>query len=331
MRRREFMGVLSSAVMSPVAALTYPWPSLAQDKNIPHVGVLTPADSAETPIFDAFRNGLRDLEYVEGRTIALEFRFAKGNYDALPSLARELVELPVDIIVTDTSTAALAAAGATRTIPIVMGIGAGDPVKMGLVASLAHPAGNVTGMTLGATELNGKRLELIKQAFPDAAHVAVLTASKNTAAQTYRATVEDAARVLGVRLTIITVSDAADLARLSPSDLTAVEALAVLPDAMFWNNRGTIIALAEEARVPAIYPEREYADDGGLIAYGPNVPNALRRAAGYVDRILRGAIPGELPIDDAAKFDFVINLRTAHKLGLNLPPNFLARADEVIE
>lgn len=235
MRRREFIAVLGSAVTLPVAALTSPWPSLAQDKKIPHVGVLTPADSAETQIFDSFRNGLRELGYVEGRTIALEFRFAKGNYDALPSLARELVELPVDIIVTDTSTAALAAAGATRKIPIVMGIGAGDPVKMGLVASLAHPAGNVTGMTLGATELNGKRLELIKQAFPNAGHIAVLTAAKNTAAQTYRKTIEDAAQVLGVRLTIITVADPADLARLGPSDLGDVQALAVLPDAL-WHN-----------------------------------------------------------------------------------------------
>ncbi|HEV2547983.1 MAG TPA: ABC transporter substrate-binding protein [Stellaceae bacterium] len=325
MRRRDFIPL-------PVAVALASIPAAAQQPaRVPRVGVLTPADSAATPIFEAFRKGLRDLGYIEGRTIVLDFRFAKGDLDALPGLARELVDLPADLIVTDSTTAALAAFRVTRTLPIVMGIATGNPVEVGLAASLAHPGGNVTGMTLGTLELNGKRLELIKQAFPAITHVALLLNVKNSGAQAYLASTKNAGATLGERFTVVAATSPADLGRLGPSDLAGADALAVLPDAMFWNHRHQIIALAERARLPAIYPEREYADDGGLITYGPNVPDAFRRAAGYVDRILRGAKPGDLPIDEAAKFDFVINLRTAHKLGLALPPTFLARADEVIE
>jgi putative tryptophan/tyrosine transport system substrate-binding protein len=325
MKRRDLVFLLMSAVLAPVPA------AAQQSAHVPRVGVLTPADSATTPIFDAFRTGLRELGYIDGQTIILDFRLGKGSHDALPGLAHELVDLPVDIIVTDSSTAAVAAFAVTRTIPIVMGIATGNPVELGLAASLARPGGNVTGMTLGAIELNGKRMQLIKQAIPAVAHVALLLNAKNAAAEAYLASTNNVGAALGERFTIITVTSPADLSGLGPSDLAGADALAVLPDAMFWNHRSTIIALAERASVPAIYPEREYADDGGLIAYGPNVPDAFRRAAGYVDRILRGAKPGDLPIDEAAKFDFVINLRTAHKLGLDLPPDFIARADEVIE
>lgn len=325
MTRRDFILLLAAAVLAPMNA------AAQQSTHVPRVGVLTPADDGATPIFNAFRRALSDLGYIDGRTIVLEFRFAKGDAAQLPRLARELVELPVDIIVTDSSTAARAALAATRTIPIVMGIATGNPVEMGLIASTAHPGGNVTGTTLGAIELNGKRLQLIKQAFPRVAHVALLLSSQNAAAADYLISTERVSAALSERITVVRVFRPADLEGLTPTDLAGADALAVLPDAMFWNHRAAIIDLADRARIPAIYPEREYADDGGLIAYGPNVPDAFRRAAGYIDRILRGAKPGDLPIDEAAKFDFVINLRTAHKLGLEFPPDFIARADEVIE
>lgn len=330
MTRRCLSTLLAGLIVAADLAPTGPV-AAQQTTRVPRVGVLTPADNGATPIFDAFRKALRDLGYVEGQTIILEFRFAKGNLDALPGLAEELVRLPADVIVTDSSTAARAAIAATRTIPIVMGIATGNPVEAGLAASTARPAGNVTGMTLGSLELSAKRLELIKQAVPGVTRVTMLLNPKGATTQAYLAAAEGAARTLGVHLTELTAGSPDELSALTPAQLSGADALVVLPDAMFWNHRATIIALAEAARVPAVYPEREYADDGGLIAYGPNVPDSFRRAAGYVDRILRGAKPGDLPIDEASKFDFVINLRTAHRLGLSLPSDFLARADEVIE
>jgi putative ABC transport system substrate-binding protein len=313
------------------AALTFPWPTLAQEKKVPHIGVLTPADNGATPIFDALRKGLSDLGYVEGRTIVLDFSFAKGDADALPRLARELVDLPVDLIVTDSTAAALAAFRVTRSVPIVMGIATSNAVEAGLAASLAKPGGNVTGMTLGSLELNAKRIELLKQAFPAVVHMALLVNTKNPSAKANVPSADKAAKVLGQEFTTVAATSPAELESLEPRHLLGADALAVVPDAMFWNHRSTIIALAERARLPAIYPEREYADDGGLMAYGPNVPDAFYRAASYVDRILRGAKPGDLPIDEAAKFDFVINLKTGQKFGFVPPPNFIARANEVIE
>jgi putative tryptophan/tyrosine transport system substrate-binding protein len=259
MRRRDFIFLLLAATLAPLPA------AAQQPAHMPRVGVLTKADNSATPIFDAFRTRLRELGYVEGRTIVLEFRFARGNLDALPNIARELVGLPVDIIVTDSTAGALAAVGVTRTIPIVMGIAAGNPVEAGLAASLARPGGNVTGMTLGALELNGKRLQLIKQAIPAVAHVALLANVKNAGARAYLASKDAVGTALGERFTIVMATSAAELAALGPGDLAGADALAVLPDAMFWNHRDMILALAERARIPAIYPERDYADDGGLM------------------------------------------------------------------
>jgi putative ABC transport system substrate-binding protein len=312
------------------AAVAWPLAAHAQPAKMPRIGILTPAESDKTAIFDAFRKRLRDFGYVEGQTIVLDFRLAKGNLDALPALASELVRLPVDVVLTDGGAATQAAAGVTRTIPIVMGI-APDAIASGLAANTARPAGNVTGMTLGRIELSGKRLELLKQAVPGVARVTVLVNPKNmTTLMAIRAT-EDAAKALGVQAATLSASTPDELRALVPARLAGVDGLVVNADAVFWNHRATIIALAAAARVPAVYPERDYADDNGLIAYGPNVPESFRRAASYVDRILRGAKPGDLPIDEASKFDFVVNLRTARKLGLSLPPLFLARADEVIE
>jgi putative tryptophan/tyrosine transport system substrate-binding protein len=328
MNRRTFITLVGGAAAA--GSVTRVIPATAQQPGkVPRVGILTPAENAETPIFDAFRKGLRDLGYVDGKTIVLDFRFAKGNMDALTGLAVDLARSPVDVIVVDSTAATRAALDATRTIPIV-GVSA-DPVQLGFVASIRRPGGNVTGMTIRLETLSAKRLELLKQAFPAIASISVLMNPKNVSSSLSLSATQEAAGMLGIRFVPLTASTPDELRTLSAADLTPSDALTVLPDAMFWNHRATIIALAQAARRPAIYPEREYADDGGLIAYGPNIPDTFRRAAGYVDRILRGAKPGDLPIDEAAKFDFVVNLRTARALGFAISPDFLSGANEVIE
>jgi putative ABC transport system substrate-binding protein len=325
MRRREFITLVGGA------AVAWPQSLYAQQLvKLPRVGVLTAAESDATAVFAAFRMGLRDLGYVDGRTIILDFRFAKGNMNALAGLADELARLPADVIVADGNGAARAALNATHTIPIVMGIAA-DAIETGLSASTARPTGNLTGMTLGSTQLSGKRLELVKQAIPGMTQVTVLLNPKALSAPFSLRATEDAAKALDLRIAKLWASSPDELRALTPASLAAAEGVVVMPDSVFWNYRQTITALMEAAHVPAIYPERDYADDGALIAYGPNVPDSFRRAASYVDRILRGAKPGDLPIDEASKFDFVINLKTAKALGLTIPPLLLASADEVIE
>ena len=325
MRRREFILALGGAAVA--------WPRAAraqQPAKVPRVGILSPAASETAATLTAFRQGIRDLGYIEGQTIALDFRLSKGIMDALPALAAELVRIPVNVIVTDSTSGTLAAFDATRTIPIVMGATGGDPVALGLAKSLSRPGGNVTGTQL-LTGLSQKRLQLLKQAFPSAGRIAVLANPKDALSVSEMPKAEMAAAQIGVRLLPFAASTPAELPALAPSALTGSDGLLVMPGAMFWNNRATIIGIASMARVPAIYPEREYADDGGLIAYGPNVPEHFRLAAGYVDRILRGANPGDLPINATSQFDFVINLRTAHALGLALSPDFVSAAHEVIE
>ena len=329
MRRREFMALLGGAAAAGSVMPVVP-ATAQQSGKVPRVGILTPAENDATPIFDAFRKAVRDLGYVDAKTIILDFRFAKGNMDALRGLAAELVRIPVDVIVIDGTSSARAAMDATHTIPIVIGV-SGDPVLLGFVASIRRPGGNVTGMTIGSETLSSKRLELLKQAFPSITSVTVLLNPKNQSTSLSLGAAEQAAGVLGIRFVPLAASTPEELRALSAADLNRSDALAVLPDAMFWNHRATIIALAQAAHRPAVYPEREYADDGGLIAYGPNIPDSFRRAAGYVDRILRGAKPGDLPIDEPAKFDFIVNLRTARALGMAISPDFLSGANEVIE
>ena len=325
MRRREFIRLLGGAAAA--------WPLAAraqQPAKVPRVGILSPAASEDTADMTAFRQGIRDLGYIEGQTIALDFRLSKGIIDALPALAAELVRVPVDVIVTVTTSATLAAFDATRTIPIVMGTTGGDPVALGLAKSLSRPRGNVTG-TQFLTGLSEKRLQLLKQALAGTERVAVLENPKDVVSASEMSKAEMAAARLGMRVLPLAASTPAELRALAPAALSGSDGLLVLPGGMFWNNRATILNLASVARVPAIYPEREYADDGGLIAYGPNVPAHFRLAAGYVDRILRGANPGDLPINATSQFDFVINLRAARALGLALPPDFVSAANEVIE
>ena len=301
----------------------------AQSK-IPRVGILSLADRTSTKIFDAFRDGLRDLGYIDGQNITIEYRLAAGDFSRLPVIAGELVRLPVDVIVVDGGTkVAQIAQAASSTIPIVGALGP-DPIAAGLAASLAHPGGNVTGHGSFAVDLSGKRVQLLKEAFPGISRIAALSSPADPLANR-RATLE-AARTLGVQLRIIEVATPDDIpSGFSAAAAGSAEGLVFLPNPMFWNHRVRIVALAAQYRLAAIYPEREYADDGGLLAYGQDVPDLFRRDAVYVDKILKGAQPGDLPIERPTKFELVINLKTAKALGLTVPQSILARADEVIE
>ena len=328
MRRREFVAALGSAAAWPLVSAM---PAAAQQgSKIARVGVLTPGGSDRTPSVEAFRKALQELGYIEGRSIILDFRFAKGHNEALPRLAAELVKIPVDVIVAGGTTAVQAAAQVTRSIPIIQAAG-GDPVSAGLAASLAHPGGNVTGFTIRANEPSGKRVELLKRAFPGITLVTVLLDPTSIATQPQLRATEEVADALGLRLQLLSAGTPEELDGLDPAALAGSEGLVVLPNGMFWDRRATIVALAAAARVPAIYPSREFADDGGLIAYGPNVPDAYRRAANYVDRVLRGAKAGDLPIQEASNFDFVVNLHTARLFKLLPSPDFLVGAIEIIE
>ena len=321
-----------SVVIAGLAALLFaPDRSAGQQtqSKIPRVGVLTAADSDRAPMFDAFREGLRDLGYVEGRNIILEFRFARGDLSLGPQLAAELVALPVDVIVAEG--VAAAAANASDRIPIIIPV-MSDPVLAGFASSLSRPGGNITGFTLMHGELNAKRLELLRTAFPQISSVTVLVNPAAPANQWAFGQTETAAASLGLgNVARVDVASAAALRTLRPAVFSEASAVVVLPDGVFYSYRRDVVGLVNATRFPAIYPEREYADSGGLMSYGANVPDNFRRAADYVDRILKGAKPGDLPIQQPVKFDFVVNLKTARALGLTIPPAILARADEVIE
>jgi putative ABC transport system substrate-binding protein len=305
-------------------------PGAAQLPGKPfRIGILSPAERTSTKIFDAFREGLRDVGYIDGENIVIEYRLAAGDSSRLPAMAVELVRMPVDIIIADSGSVAQIAHDATRTIPIVGALGT-DPVAAGLAVSLAHPSGNVTGYAGLGAELSGKRLQLLQEAFPAVSRIAALW-NPRSLIYARRAT-EEAAHALGVELLTIEVGVPDQIpAGFERAAADRAEALDVLPDAMFWNERTRIVALAAEHRMPAIYPEREYADDGGLLAYGRSVPESFRRLAIYVDKILKGAKPGDLPIEQPTKFELVVNLRTAKAAGLTISQSILARADEVIE
>jgi putative tryptophan/tyrosine transport system substrate-binding protein len=328
-QRAAFLAVITLEALVAGATIT----AVAQQPaKVFRIGILSPAESPSTKAFDSFRKGLRELGYVEGATITIDYRLAAGDYGQLPEMAADLVRLPVDLIVTDSGIATQIARQATRAIPIVAATVGADPVATGLAVSLAHPGGNVTGFT--GYELGGKRMELLKEALPAVSRVGALwnPAGGNPATLASLKATEEAARALGLQLRPIAVA--------APDEITAgfetaveggVEALVVLPDGMFWNKREQIVALAARLRLPAIYEEREYANDGGLLSYGRNVSENFRQAAGYVDKILKGAKPADLPIQQPTRFDLVVNLKTANALGLTIPRSILARADEVIE
>jgi putative tryptophan/tyrosine transport system substrate-binding protein len=308
---------------------------LASDAQPPakavRIGVLTVGLARATPPFEAFLRGLQENGYVEGQNMVLEFRFAEGRIDRLAALASELVRLQVDVIVTEGNAAALAAKQATQTIPIVMAV-ASDPVKAGVVASLARPGGNVTGLTLIVPELSAKRLELLREALPRMTLVAVMWNPSNPASADYVRVTEAAARSLGVQVQAIAVRSPAELddalktvANLRPN------ALITISDGMLASVRTRIVDFAMKSRLPGIFPDREFAELGGLMSYSPNPADITRRAALLVDKVLKGAKPADLPIEQPTKLDLVINLKTAKTLGLTIPPSLLLRADRLIE
>ena len=329
MDRRAFIsGITVSLLAAPLAAEAQP------AGKVPRVGYLSPGSSSDPGRqrrFDAFRQGLRELGYVEGQNIAIESRWAEGNYDRHPGHAAELVRLKVDVIVAVGGPASQAAQQATRTIPIVMSVVI-DPIGSGLVATAAHPGGNVTGLTMMTTNLIGGQLEALKEVVPKVSQVALLWNPTNPGSAPQLREVEAAARVLGVRLQALEVR----VLREIDSAFAAITreragALLVLADGMLTNQRKQIAELAAERRLPAAYPQREFVEAGGLMAFSANPLDLERRAATYVDKILRGARPGDLPIEQPTKLDLVINLKTAKALGLTIPPSVLLRADQVIE
>jgi putative tryptophan/tyrosine transport system substrate-binding protein len=327
MRRREFITLLGGT------AAAWPLAARAQQTARPvRIGILAFGQDPASPLFNAFRDEMRKLGYIEGQTYILEFRSARGDADRMRNLAAELARLPVDVILADGGTASLAAKQATAAIPIVMAA-VGDPVGIGLVESLARPGGNVTGFSILSPELGSKRLALLKEAVPAARLVGVLlnAASPITGAQQL-APIKHAALALDIDLVAGEVQSRDSIATAIDTLVArGISALIVVGDAMFFNERKIIVELVRTNRLPAIYPEREYAEAGGLIAYGPSVPDIFRRAAGYVARILRGEKPGDLPIEQPAKFELVINLNAAKAIGLDVPPTLPLRADEVIE
>jgi len=324
MDRRAFIGSLAGGLLAaPLAAE-------AQDAaKIARIGFLVQGSGL---VDQDFLQGLRDLGYVEGRTLVIEYRSAEGKPERLPPLAAELVALKVDVIVAPSTVAALAARQATRTLPIVS---VAVPAGSGLVTSLARPGGNVTGLAFFSPELVGKCLEQLKQALPEVSRVAALWQPGGHGERTEKDMVERvdiAARTLGVRLQLVEARGPEDFAR-AFSEMTRARAgaLTMLPSNMFFNERRRLVDLAAKNRLPAVYPWRELVDAGGLMSYGLNVADLFRRAAGYVDKVLKGASPADLPVEQPTKFELVINLKTAKALGLTIPPSLLQRADQVIE
>jgi putative tryptophan/tyrosine transport system substrate-binding protein len=306
-------------------------PAGAQQPKVPRIGFLcAPSPSTVSARIEAFRQGLRELGYVEGQNITTEYRYAEGDPDRLPELAAELVRLKLDVIVVQSNTVARAASSTTKTIPIVMADGA-DPVANGLVASLARPGGNVTGLTNAQTDLGVKRLELLKEISPKLTRVAVLPGPGERRAVLKE--LQAAAPSLHIQLHIMEVRVADDLERAFEAAAKArVGALTLAPDptGLFNANRQRIIALTVQTRLPTIYPNSVWVNAGGLMSYAADQLESFRRAAVYVHKILKGAKPADLPVEQPTKFEFVINLKTAKQTGLSIPPNVLARADRVI-
>jgi ABC-type uncharacterized transport system substrate-binding protein len=325
LRRREFITLLGGAAVA--------WPLVAraqQRERMRRVGVLA-AHERHVPEFDGLREQLRELGYVGGKNLLIERRYAAQGTAQLPVLAKELVDLHPDVIVAITTPATAAVKGATGSIPIVFA-NVGDPVGTGFVASLAHPGGNVTGQSIVAVELSAKRLELLKEMIPTASSTAIIWNSTNVAVRLGWQEAQEAATLLGMRLVSIEIRTADDIA--SAFDIAkqqGAQGLIVVPDPVTASHRSAIIELAAKTRMPTMYGQREYVDDGGLMAYGPNYRAVFRRAAIYVDKILKGMQPADLPVEQPTKFELVINLKTARALGLTVPNTLLVAADEVIE
>ena len=326
MKRREFIALLAGAAAWPLAARAQ------QPAKIPRVGLLSTFSPSETgPWHQALRQGLRDLGWVEGENISIEYRYAEGRLDRLPAIATDLVRLKVDLIFTDTTSPALAAKNATRSIPIVVA-SASDFVETGLAQSLARPGANITGLDQIAPELGGKRLELLKEIVPTLSGVVVLWNPQNKTSTRNWNELQVPASQLGLTLHSLEVRHADELDKaFEVATRARADALAILPEPVFVANLKRIADFAAKNHLPSIFHLREFADAGGLITYGPDRADLFWRAAAYIDKILKGTKPADLPIQRPTKFELVINLKTAKALGLEVPTTLLARADEVIE
>jgi putative ABC transport system substrate-binding protein len=303
-----------------------------QPGKVYRIGILPPGPiSPRMHLWDAFRRGLRDLGYVEGQNLTLIIRSPERGPEQLPDLAAELVGLKVDVIVTATGPGILAAKEATKVIPIVMAV-VGDPVDSGFITSLARPGANITGLSLISPELAGKRLELLREVVPRVSRVGVLLDPANPANAPQMKQAEVAARSLGVKLQGLEVRSPSDFERAFEAATRARAGALFIPDsALFYTHRTRIVELAAKHRLAAMYGIREFVESGGLISYGASIPDMYRRAATYVDKILKGAKPADLPVEQPTRFELVINLKTAKALGLTIPQSVLIRADQVIQ
>jgi putative tryptophan/tyrosine transport system substrate-binding protein len=325
-RRREFITLLGGAAAA--------WPLSAraqQPGKLPTIGFLgSTTPTTESDRVAAFVQRLRELGWIDGRNVAIEFRWAQGHTERFAEIATELLKLKVDVVVTYGTAPVIAAKQATSVIPIVFAI-AGDPVGNGLVASLARPGGNVTGLSAQITDLAGKRLELLREVVPGLRRLAILADVGSPAVVLEMGEVQAAARMLGLIAATLEIRQAEDIAPAFDALKGRADALYVPPAPLGNTNRVRINALALGARLPTMHGSREDIEAGGMMSYGPNFSDLFRRAADYVDKILRGAKPADLPVEQPTKFEMVINLKTAKALGLEIPPTLLARADEVIE
>ena len=325
--RRAFLATISLSLLAPLAVEAQ---QAGRVYRIAFLGTSSPA--LESELTNAFRQGLRDLGYVEGQNLVIEYRWAEGHYERYAALVAEIARLKVDVIVTEGTPAALAAKEGAGAIPVVMAV-IGDPIALGVVSSLAHPGGNVTGLSSMSLEVDGKRLELLKELVPGVSRVGVLWNPANLNNTTRINAVRAAAKAL--RLTLEPLVDAADSERLEKAFGAIVaarcEALVNLSDRVVVANRARIVKFAAQRRIPALYANREFVEAGGLASYAADYPAIFRRAATYVDKILKGAKPGDLPIEQPTKFELVINLKTAKALGLTIPQPLLQRADELIQ
>jgi putative ABC transport system substrate-binding protein len=323
MRRREFIGLIGGAAAWPLAAR-------AQQPAMPVMGFLGGADPVGYAVLiDALRSGLRDHGYVEGQNLRIEYRWAEGNYERLPAFAADLVRRKVDIIITQGTPAAFSAKQATTTIPIVMAI-VGDPVDAGIVASYSRPGGNITGSSFFFPEINAKRLELMKNLMPGLRRAGVLVNPGNLAMPSVLRAMAEMAKAIDIELQHVEVRRLDELVSAFTHAKSQIEAYTIIDEGLFIANAKRIAELAIGNRLPSI-GFREYCEAGGLAAYGVDFPHIWRRGAVFVDKILRGAKPADLPIEQATRFELIINLRTAKSLGLTVPDRLLVRADEVIE
>ena len=326
-RRREWLVALGAGALAWVGAARAHAPS-----TVRRIGLLSGfAPSAYAASYPAFQLGLRDLGWVEGRNVSIEYRYADGRLDRLPDLAADLVRLKVDVIVTEATSDSLAAQKATKTIPIVM-VAAGDPVANGLVASLARPGGNVTGLSQMLQEVSWKRLELLKEIVPRLSRVAVLWNPQSASATLNWEENQQPARQLGIQLQSLEIRSPDELDRAFEAATAArAGALAILPDPVISTNLKRIVDFAARSRLPSIYQSSDFADAGGLVTYGPDRADLFRRAAGYVDRILKGTKPGDLSVEQPTKLELVVNLKTAKAIGITIPQSLLVRADRLVE